>query len=111
MDNTIAATNEKDVAGRPPEQGPGADELLFGLAECAPLVRAVDGRLHARVPVNGRQEIYALKSPAFRNWLIERYRSVLRKLPPQRAVRRVVEALRRALPSELTHRRLTCGSS
>ena len=73
---------KSEVAGRPPEQGPGADELLFGLAACAPLVRAADGRLHARVPVNGRQEIYGLKSPAFRNWLIDRYRSVVRKLPP-----------------------------
>ena len=71
MNETIVATTESEVAVRRPE-GPGADELLFGLAACVPLVRAADGRLHARVPVNGRQEIYALKSPAFRNWLIDR---------------------------------------
>ena len=92
MNETIVATTESEVAVRRPE-GPGADELLFGLAACVPLVRAADGRLHARVPVYGRQEIYALKSPAFRNWLIDRFRTVVRQLPPERAVRRVVEAL------------------
>ena len=92
MNETIVATTETEVAVRRPG-GPGADELLFGLAACVPLVRAADGRLHARVPVNGRQEIYALKSPAFRNWLIDRFRTVVRQFPPQRAVRRVVEAL------------------
>ena len=53
MDETNVATTESEVALKRPE-GPGADELLFALAAVAPLVRAADGRLHARVPVNDR---------------------------------------------------------
>ena len=68
-------------------------ELLFGLAAGARLFRAADGRFHARVPVNGRHEILGLRSTAFRDWLVDGYRSAYQKLPPQRAVQRVIEAL------------------
>ena len=63
------------------------------MAAGALLVRSGDGRLRACVLINGRQEIYRLKSPAFRIWLIEQYQQVVRKLPPQRAAWRVVETL------------------
>ena len=74
-------------------------ELLFGLAAGARLFRAADGRFHARVPVNGRHEILGLRSSAFRDWLIDGYRSAYQKLPPERAVQRVIECSKRALGS------------
>ncbi len=90
-----------DVAGEPVQsevaekqsEGTRAGELLMGLAAGARIFRAGDGRFHARVPVNGRHEILGLKSLAFRDWLVDAYLSAHQKLPPQRAVRRVVDAL------------------
>ena len=52
-----------------------AVESLLRLASAAQFVRSADGRLHARVPIDDRREIYGLKSASFRDWLIERYRS------------------------------------
>jgi hypothetical protein len=63
------------------------------LASDARVFRAADGRFHARVPVHGRQAIFGLSSSAFRDWLIDRYLGADRKLPPRRAVRRVLEGL------------------
>ena len=43
------------------------------LARCVGrLLRAADGRSYAEVPVEGRFEIYGLKSTFFRDWLIIR---------------------------------------
>ena len=74
-------------------EGSHAGELLMGLAASSRLFRGADGRFHARVPVGGRHEIFGLKSTAFRDWLIAGYVSAYEQLPPQRAVRRVLEAL------------------
>ena len=74
-------------------EGTRAGELLMGLASDARVFRAADGRFHARVPVNGRQAIFGLKSSAFRDWLVDGYLSAHQKLPPRRAIRRVLEAL------------------
>ena len=94
-DSVVLSIVEKDkyeVAERQPAES-GASELLWGLASDALLFRGPDGRLHARVPLKGRQEIVGLKSTAFRDWLVDGYRSTYQKLPPQRALKRVVEAL------------------
>jgi hypothetical protein len=74
-------------------EGTRAVEMLMGLASGAFVFRAADGRFHARVPVAGRQAIFGLKSSAFRDWLIDGYLSAQQKLPPRRAVRRVLEGL------------------
>jgi hypothetical protein len=63
-------------------------EALLKTAALARFFRSADGRLHAEVPVDGRWEIYALKSTAFRHWLNESYRCVS------------AESCRRAEPSE-----------
>jgi energy-coupling factor transporter ATP-binding protein EcfA2 len=70
-----------------------AEDLLFGLASSARFFRGADGRFHARVAVNGRQDIFGLKSKAFRDWLVDGYLSAYLKLPPQRAVQHVLQAL------------------
>ncbi len=74
-------------------EGTRASELLMALAATSRLFRGVDGRFHARVAVSGRHEIFGLKSIAFRDWLIAGYVSAYQQLPPQRAVRRVLDAL------------------
>ena len=51
----------------------------MGLASGARVFRAADGRFHARVPVNGRQAIFGLKSSGFRDWLVDRYLSAATK--------------------------------
>jgi len=83
---------EGEIAEKQSE-GTRAGELLMGLAACARLFRAADGRFHARVPVNGRHEIFGIRSTAFRDWLVDGYVSAYHRLPPQRAVNRVLEAL------------------
>jgi hypothetical protein len=82
-------------------EGTRAGELLMALASGARVFRAADGRFHARVPLNGRQAIFGLKSSAFRDWLIDGYLSAHEKLPPRRAIRRVLESneLRRLAPT------------
>ena len=74
-------------------EGTRVGELLMGLASGARVFRAADGRFHAQVPVAGRQAIFGLKSGAFRDWLIDGYLSAHQKLPPRRAIRRVLEGL------------------
>jgi hypothetical protein len=65
-------------------------ERLMRLAERARFFRSADGRLFARVPVEGRSEIHGLKSGAFREWLIGGYFREWRALPSNAAVRRVL---------------------
>jgi hypothetical protein len=65
----------------------------LGLASYARFFCAVDGRFHACVPVNGRQDIVGLESTAFRDWLVDRCLSEHRKLPRQSVVRQAIEAL------------------
>jgi hypothetical protein len=74
-------------------EGARAAELLMALTTGAQVFRAADGRFHARVPVNGRQAIFGLKSTAFRDWLIDGFMGAHQKLPPRRAIRRVIEGL------------------
>ena len=48
-------------------------QVLLRLAVCARLFHSEDGRFLAQVPVGDRVEVYGLKSPAFRDWLIAGY--------------------------------------
>jgi hypothetical protein len=68
-------------------------EVLLRLAARAKLFRAADGRLHARVPVGNRHEIYGLRSAAFRDWLIEGYFADQNEPASDWAIRRVVGVL------------------
>jgi hypothetical protein len=74
-------------------EGTRSAELLMGLVEGARIFRAADGRFHARVAIEGQNELIGLRSKAFRDWLVDRFVSAYRKLPPSRAVQRVLEAL------------------
>ena len=79
-------------SGEKQSEGSRAAEVLFGLASSAGFFGPrMDG--FARVPVNGRHEIFGLKSTAFRDWLVDGYLNAYQKLPPQRSVQRVIEAV------------------
>jgi len=56
-------------------------------------LRSTDGRLHARVLVAGRPEVYAIRSAAFRAWLIDRYARTCQETPSDWAIRRVLARL------------------
>jgi hypothetical protein len=88
---TVGQATVEKPAKQP--EGTRAEELLKELAARAMVFRAADGRFYARVPVNGRQAIFGLKSTAFRDWLIDGYVSAHQQLPPRRVIRRVLEAL------------------
>jgi len=64
-------TDEPATGEVAPKQSEGtrAAQLLMGLAASARVFRAADGRFLARVPVNGRDAIFSLKSSPFRDWL------------------------------------------
>jgi hypothetical protein len=73
--------------------GENAADVLERLAGTARYYRAEDGRLHARVPVENRHEVYALKSKEFREWLVDAYRLEQSEFPPERTVVRVLSSL------------------
>jgi hypothetical protein len=72
----------------------GVVDVLVRLADGARYFRARDGRFHAQVAVENRQEVYGLLSSEFRTWLSESYRSEWGVLPPGRAVGRVLSLLK-----------------
>jgi hypothetical protein len=86
IDFSIAAT-----AGRRIKRS--AVRLLLRLASRARLFRSADGRFYAQVPVGERQEIYALKSAGFRDWLTDGYVLVDPDPPTDAAVRRAAGVL------------------
>ena len=90
--NEFGKASEKTPGGSLAE-GVCTVESLLGLASCARFFCAMDGRFHACVPVNGRQDIVGLESTAFRDWLVDRCSSEHRKLPRQSIVRQAIEAL------------------
>src|SRR5262245_48800847 len=70
-------------------------DVLLRVASGARYLRSPDGRIHARVPVNNRQEVFELGQRAFRDWLIKSFRTEFGVVPSDFAVRRalsVVEA-------------------
>jgi hypothetical protein len=82
-----------DETGESTPDGEKAVDTLLRLASRARLYRSADGRLHARVPVSDRFEIYGLNSLGFRNWLMTGYFGDRREPPSQWAIRRVVGML------------------
>jgi hypothetical protein len=93
----------KTMDGEPADVGNGdhavdrseraAVERLLRLGGKARFFRAEDGRLFARVPVENRSEVFALKSGAFRDWLIGGHYRECGALPSDGAIRRVIGAL------------------
>jgi hypothetical protein len=75
------------------DEAESAVKALQRLALSARCYRSADGRLHARVPVGDRFEIYGLNSSGFRNWLTEGYFLDRGEPPSQWAIRRVVGLL------------------
>src|SRR5262245_27417441 len=68
-------------------------DALMRLAAGVRCLRSADGRLYAQVPVDGRREIHALKSPAFRHWLIGAYLRDCGKVPSEWSLSRALGAL------------------
>jgi hypothetical protein len=68
-------------------------DVLMRLAAAARMYRSSDGTLHAQVPVGDRFEAVRLKSPGFRNWLIDGYFADCGQPPSSWAVERVVSLL------------------
>ncbi len=93
MHNTMAkpSVNEAAIATRRGRESPVT--ALLRLTENAGLLRTSDGQSYAEVSVRGRSEAMALKSDAFRHWLIEGYYRACRELPSDWAIRRVLGAL------------------
>jgi hypothetical protein len=85
-------STENETIDQKPEADQEVDRLL-SITAAAQFFRSIEGRFHARVPVSGRQEILGLRSATFRDWLVGRYLKEHRKLPSQRSVGRVFQAL------------------
>lgn len=71
----------------------GDVERLLSVSGSAAFFRSSEGRAHARVVIDGRQEIIGLQSAAFRDWLVGEYLNAHRKLPSLRSVGRVLQVL------------------
>ncbi|MFI5457282.1 MAG: hypothetical protein ACHRXM_17690 [Isosphaerales bacterium] len=68
-------------------------KALLRLTETAGFLGSTDGRFYARVSVAGRPEIYALRSAAFRDWLIDGYFRTCREVASDWSIRRVLARL------------------
>jgi hypothetical protein len=66
---------------------------LIRVAGCARFFRSAEGRFHARVVIGVREEVLGLRSATFRDWLVGLYVKECHKLPSQRSVVRVLQAL------------------
>ena len=71
----------------------GDVERVLRASGSATFFRSSEGRAHARVVIDGRQEIIGLRSTAFRDWLVGEYLNAHRKLPSLRSVGRVLQVL------------------
>src|ERR1022692_4849771 len=85
-------STENETIDQKPEADDEVDRLLR-ITAGAQFFRSIEGHFHARVPVNGRQEILGLRSAVFRDWLVGAHLKEHRKLPSQRSVGRVLQAL------------------
>jgi hypothetical protein len=68
-------------------------QTLLRMASRARLLRGVDGRFYATVPVGERSECLKLRSPRFARWLTRAYRQAGRLIPPAEALKGVVALL------------------
>jgi hypothetical protein len=78
------------------DTGPGKERAVDGLlrtADRAQLFRLAGGRLCARLPIEGREEIHGLRSAEFRDWLVDAYIEAGGKLPSKWSLRCAIEAL------------------
>ena len=86
-------------------------DQLLKITAGARFFRSIEGHFHARVLVNDRQEILGLRSAVFRDWLVGGFLQEHRKLPSQRSVGRVLQALEASARFDRDHaRRCTCAS-
>jgi hypothetical protein len=90
-DGLSAAPGEEQTLANPERES--SVQVLLRLAVCARLFHSEDGRFLAQVPVGDRVEVYGLKSPAFRDWLIAAYQAEQDQPPAGSAVQRVVGML------------------
>ncbi|MFI5459283.1 MAG: hypothetical protein ACHRXM_27990 [Isosphaerales bacterium] len=88
---TSASPNEASIDVRRANDGPV--KALLRLTETAQFLRSTDGRVHARVSIGGRPEIFALRSPEFRDWLIDGYSRTCGETPSDWSIRRVLARL------------------
>ncbi len=78
------------------DTGSGNERRVNGLlqiAERAQVFRLADGRLFARLPVEGREETHGLRAAEFRDWLVDAYVAAGGKLPSKWSLRCAIEAL------------------
>jgi len=92
-DYEMTAPSPNDETIDNPREYEGPVKALLRLTATAGLLRSTDGCFYAKVAVGGRPEIYELKSPAFRAWLIDGYLRACREVPSDWAIRRVLGAL------------------
>jgi len=85
--------SSNDEAIDSPLKDEGPVKVLLRLTETAGFLRSTDGSFYAQVSAAGRREIYALRSRAFRDWLIDRYFRICREIPSDWSMRRVLAKL------------------
>jgi hypothetical protein len=91
----MMTARQEDQVGEKTEANYSDDpvEILLRLASRAQLCRSAEGRLYAEVEVGEHHVISELRSPRFRDWLINGYFDQERRPPSTWAVRRVVSTL------------------
>jgi hypothetical protein len=92
MQVTVVESNVTEVNNNQLERSGEVGELLR-VAGCALFFRSGEGRFHARLAIGERLEVLGLRSATFRDWLVGEYVREHRKLPSQRNVVRVLQAL------------------
>jgi hypothetical protein len=65
----VSSSDVDTIANPQGDEGPV--ERLMHLTATAGFLRSVDGGFYAQVKVGGHRETYALRSAAFRDWLID----------------------------------------
>jgi len=76
-----------------PQEYQGPVKVLLRLTATAGFLHSTDGRFYARVSVAGRPEVYAIRSAAFRDWLIEGYFRECGEVPSDWSIRRALAKL------------------
>jgi hypothetical protein len=71
---------------------PSPIQTLLRLTENAAFLRTTDGRFYAQVWAGSRREIYALRSTAFRDWLIDGFYRACGEIPSDWTLRRTLMA-------------------
>ena len=92
MEHIVADDIRSETKGGEPAIE-GDVERLLSASGSAAFFRSSEGRFHARVVIDGRQEIIGLRSAVFRDWLVGEYLNAHRKLPSLRSLGRVLQVL------------------